>query len=107
MCQADPRRPNAMLKLCYSQSAQAVIDYVRQPRWIEESGDAPDALMERLRRVREDMRGQPPMRVKAELFACVLEHAQLAENPGTIFTDRLNHAGLLGKLRSEWQRERE
>ncbi len=96
-----------MYKISCSQSAQAVATYVRQPQWIEGSGDEPDALMNRLSVLRQSLRGQPPMRVKAELFACFLEHTRLAENPGVIFMDRIDHAGLSWKLRSEWQKEKE
>ena len=96
-----------MRKLDFAKARPEIERGITQPEWDCASGMPVSALLEECRRIETEMSGEPRMRVKARMFAFLLDHGQLAKNPYDIFADRLNHGGILGKIRLEWKKQAE
>ena len=75
----------------------------RKVQWIEESGLSPDELAQGVSVLMQKDAPRPLQ--KAETFAFVLDHAQLAVEPAELIQDHIRHDFLLQKGRAKWKAE--
>ncbi|NLO34822.1 MAG: hypothetical protein GX112_00540 [Clostridiaceae bacterium] len=91
-----------MLWTSFELDRNHLLEQYQQPAWDTSSGLSLDDLTPKVMSMADEMADLPRPIVKARLFALILREGQIDVDPRDFFTARLNHGGLLIKLRSRW-----
>lgn len=88
----------------FDENRTALEEQYRRDLWIQESGLSPEALKARFDALCSELQAQalPLPLVKAQLFAFLLDNAQLAVVPEDFFQDHIRHAFLLRSQTGVW-----
>lgn len=89
----------------FKQNKDLIEKEFENTNWVQNSGMPPILLEQEAKKLISNLSGQPKPLIKAHLFAFVLDNAQLSEDRQNIFRTKLNHCGILQKLRQVWFEE--